>query len=48
MRADGAGLRIEPVTTDNIIEENGRLVIPAGGTIIDDDLVRALRLADQK
>jgi hypothetical protein len=35
------------VTADDIVEEDGRLVIPAGGAVIDDDLVRALRLADQ-
>jgi hypothetical protein len=39
---------LEPVASDDIVEEDGRLVIPAGGTVIDDDLVRALRLADQK
>jgi AbrB family looped-hinge helix DNA binding protein len=48
VRADGAGLRLEPVSTDEIVEEDGRLVIPAGGALIDDDLVRALRLADQR
>ena len=29
---DGAGLRIEPVTTTELAESAGRLVIPAAGT----------------
>jgi AbrB family looped-hinge helix DNA binding protein len=46
--SDGASLRVEPVTPDEVVEENGRLVIPRGGISIDDDLVRALRFADQR
>ena len=46
--SDGAALRIEPVSSDQVVEEHGRLVIPAGGAVVDDDLVRALRLADQR
>jgi AbrB family looped-hinge helix DNA binding protein len=45
---DGAGLRIEPVSDDVLVEEDGRLVIPATGVAIDDDLVRALRDADRR
>ncbi|MDR0346280.1 MAG: AbrB/MazE/SpoVT family DNA-binding domain-containing protein [Nocardiopsaceae bacterium] len=46
--AEGAGLRIEPIAGDEFAEEDGRLVIPAAGADIDDDLVRALRYADQR
>jgi AbrB family looped-hinge helix DNA binding protein len=46
---DGTGLRIEPVTGSSLVEgEAGRLVIPAGGTALTDDDVRALRDADHK
>ena len=46
--ADGAALRVVPVHDDDVIEEDGRLVIPASGTAVDDEVVRALRLADQR
>jgi AbrB family looped-hinge helix DNA binding protein len=45
---DGAGLRVEPLAGDELVEEGGRLVIPASGAQIGDDLVRALRDADQR
>jgi AbrB family looped-hinge helix DNA binding protein len=46
--ADGTGLRVEPLASDEIREENGRLVIPAAGGRIDDEVVQALRDADQR
>jgi AbrB family looped-hinge helix DNA binding protein len=46
--AEGASLRVTPLTDDTLEERDGRLVIPASGTTIDDDLVRALRDADQR
>lgn len=46
--ADGAGLRIEPVAGSDVEEKEGRLVVPRSGTTIDDELVRALRDADQR
>ena len=45
--ADGTGIRIEPVAGQGLVEEAGRLIIPASGTVIDDELVRALRDADR-
>jgi AbrB family looped-hinge helix DNA binding protein len=48
LTADGAALRIEPVAGGGLSERAGRLVIPAGGTALDDDTVRALRDADQR
>ena len=46
--ADGAAVRIEPLSDEGLSEKNGRLVIPASGTPIDDQLVRELRDADQR
>jgi AbrB family looped-hinge helix DNA binding protein len=46
--ADGAGLRVEPLAGDVLEERGGRLVIPAGGAEIDDELVRSLRDAGQR
>lgn len=45
--ADGAGLRVEPIAPDAVTEREDRLVVAKSGTLIDDDLVRALRDADQ-
>jgi AbrB family looped-hinge helix DNA binding protein len=45
---DGTGLRVEPLADDSLDERDGRLVIPAGGVEIDDDLVRSLRDAGQR
>ena len=46
--ADGAGVRIEPVGGESLVEVAGRLVIPPGGTVVDDALVRELRDGDQR
>jgi AbrB family looped-hinge helix DNA binding protein len=46
--AEGAGLRVVPVHDEDLVEEDGRLVIPATGAVVDDDLVQSLRLADQR
>ena len=46
--ADGTGIRIEPVAGEGLAEEGGRLVIPASGVGVDDELVRALRDADRR
>ncbi|TDE14023.1 AbrB/MazE/SpoVT family DNA-binding domain-containing protein [Jiangella asiatica] len=45
---DGAGLRIEPLAGDDLDERGDRLVVPPSGVVIDDELVRALRDADQR
>jgi AbrB family looped-hinge helix DNA binding protein len=45
---DGAALRVEPLAGESLDERDGRLVIPAAGAPIDDDLVRALRDAGQR
>lgn len=46
--ADGSGLRIEPLAEEEVVELDGRLVIPPTGAPLDDDVVRALRDADQR
>ena len=46
--ADGAGLRVEPLAAESLIERGERLVIPASGATVDDDTVRALRDGDQR
>jgi bifunctional DNA-binding transcriptional regulator/antitoxin component of YhaV-PrlF toxin-antitoxin module len=46
--ADGTGIRVEPVALESLEDRARRLVIPAAGTPIDDEVVRALREADQR
>jgi len=46
--AEGAGLRIELVSTDHLVERDGHLLLPSGDAILTDDDVRELRLADQR
>jgi len=48
VNADGAGLHIEPLADDLLDDEDGLLVIPAGDVVVSDELVRALRDADQR
>ena len=45
--ADGAALRIEPVVGTDLVERDGRLVIPSSGAVITDEDVRALRDAER-
>jgi AbrB family looped-hinge helix DNA binding protein len=46
--ADGAGLRVEPISTDDLEERDGFLVLRPSGAVVDDDIVRSLRDADQR
>jgi AbrB family looped-hinge helix DNA binding protein len=46
--ADGAGLRMEPIATDDLEQRDGFLVLRPSGAVIDDDIVRSLRDADQR
>ena len=48
LTADGAALRVVPVHDDNLVEVDGRLIVPVSGVTIDDELVRALRDADRR
>lgn len=45
---DGAALRIESVAADDLVEDDGILLLPSGGPELDADTVRELRLADQR
>lgn len=44
---DGAGIRIDLPSDGELEEEDGLLIIKATGTLVTDDEIRALRLADQ-
>lgn len=48
VHADGSGLRVEPVSTDHLVERAGRLVVPAAGGALDDEDVRLLRDSDRR
>jgi AbrB family looped-hinge helix DNA binding protein len=48
IRVEGAGIRIQPVADDTVTEQRGRLVIPASGNLLTDEVVRALRDAGQR
>ena len=48
LHVDGAALRVEPVVGAGLEERDGRLVIPASGTVLTDDDIRSLRDADQR
>jgi AbrB family looped-hinge helix DNA binding protein len=45
---DGAALRIEPIATAELVEENGRLFLPRTGVAVTIEEIRELRLADQR
>lgn len=45
---DGAAIRIQSVASDDLVEEDGLLLLPSGGPELDADAVRELRLADQR
>lgn len=44
---DGNALRISPVASDNLVEDDGLLLLPEGSAMTDED-VREMRLADQR
>lgn len=46
--ADGTGLRVEAIAAESLVERGDLLVIPAAGTPIGADVVRALRDGDQR
>ncbi|MFV0535627.1 MAG: AbrB/MazE/SpoVT family DNA-binding domain-containing protein [Cumulibacter sp.] len=45
---EGAGIRIDVEASDDLIEKDGRLIIPATGARLSSEHVRELRLADQR
>ena len=48
VRADGASLRVEALTSDRLEERAGRLIVPSTGGTLDDKAVRGLRESDQR
>jgi AbrB family looped-hinge helix DNA binding protein len=44
----GSARVIEPVVTDQLIESDGLLMLPAGGPELSADDIRELRLGDQR
>jgi len=46
--AVGAGLRVEPLAGESLMERGDRLVIAASGRPVNDHVVRALRDGDQR
>jgi AbrB family looped-hinge helix DNA binding protein len=46
--ADGNALRVESLASEDLQEEDGRLVIAAAGVQINDDSVRSFRDSEQK
>ncbi len=48
VRAEGTGIRVEPLASESLTERGGRLVIPPSGAVIDDESVRSLRDGDQR
>jgi AbrB family looped-hinge helix DNA binding protein len=46
--ADGNALRVESLASEELQEEDGRLVIAAAGVQVDDDVVWTLRAVEQK
>lgn len=45
---DGAAIRIEPVVTGDLAEQDGRLVIPNTGTPVTAEMIERLRDADRR
>jgi AbrB family looped-hinge helix DNA binding protein len=48
LTAEGAALRVVPIHEDSLVEIDGRLLIPASGINIDDELIQTLRDADRR
>ncbi|MPZ52246.1 MAG: AbrB/MazE/SpoVT family DNA-binding domain-containing protein [Acidimicrobiia bacterium] len=45
---DGAAIRVESLVSDELVEEDGLLLLPDGGEALDIDAIREFRLADQR
>ena len=45
---EGSSIRIDAVAVDDLVEEDGILMLPAGGEGLDDAAVREMRFADQR
>lgn len=45
---DGSGLKVEPVTSETLVERDGRLIVPRSGHVVEEGLVEKLRDADRR
>ena len=45
---DGAALRLEPLAGDDLVEQDGLLMVPPAGVKVTAEDIRALREADQR
>lgn len=45
---DGTGIRIEVAAPDALREKDGRLIVRGSGTTLTPEVIRKLRLADQR
>lgn len=45
---DGAGVRVEPISRDELSQRADRCVVPPTGTRVTDELIQTLRDADQR
>lgn len=45
---DGSGLKVEPVTTETLVERDGLLIVPRSGHVVEEALVEKLRDADRR
>ena len=48
VHADGAGLRVEPAVSDELVTKQGRLVVASSGATLGPDDVQMLRDLDQR
>ena len=48
MQVDGVAIRVEAVAGDGVIVRDGLYLIPATGEPVTDEMIRELRLGDQR
>ena len=48
VQIDGVAIRVEALAGDGVIERDGLYMIPATGEPITDEMIRELRLVDQR
>jgi bifunctional DNA-binding transcriptional regulator/antitoxin component of YhaV-PrlF toxin-antitoxin module len=48
VQVDGVAIRVEAVAGDGVVERDGLYLIPATGEPVTDEMIRELRLADQR
>lgn len=48
IEVDGAGVRIEPASLGDLVEEGGRVVIPPSGGVVTAEAIERLRDAERR